>query len=538
MPVNPTYPGLYIEEVPSSARTITPAPTSVTVFVGYTHPFEGTHAQDYARTGDWSAKPVQIFSFTDYERVFGGLFRSNHLHHQVPYAVREFFLNGGTEAYVVALQPMYFDPSGTNPPAPIEGKSGSISGIEFTARRITYNDNPVTVTIVNLRTVDATDDLADIVITYGSETPEVYRGVRTKAGVVSELTDPNHANYLRDHVANRLRDSQLVDIDAAAGGYLDAYNRAELSLDLGDMNLPSYPWVPDRVQDFLDVFAEESELDKVDVINILTIPGNSDPTVLSTALAFSERKRAIFIMDPPHDRHADESPMIQDYADSTSLPKSTNGALYFPYLKTSDPLTGQPMELPPSSFVAGTYARIDLSRGVWKAPAGLETTLRDTTGVVESGRMTNMRQGELNERGINALRDLPGSGTVIWGARTLTTQNPSFQQWRYIPVRRMALFLEQTLLANLGWVVFEPNDEPLWSAIRISIGDFMLSLFKQGAFQGRRPSQAFRVRCDETTTTQTDIDRGIVNIEVAFRPLKPAEFVIIKISQLAGQAQA
>jgi phage tail sheath protein FI len=152
--------------------------------------------------------------------------------------------------------------------------------------------------------------------------------------------------------------------------------------------------------------------------------------------------------------------------------------------------------------------------------------------------MTDQRQGTLNPIGVNCLRQFPGIGTVVFGARTQVTANPAFQQWRYVPVRRMALFLEQTLLANLGWVVFEPNSDPLWTAIRTTIENFMLSLFNQGAFQGTKPSQAFRVVCDSTTTTQQDIDNGIVNIIVAFAPLKPAEFVIIKIAQLAGQTQA
>ena len=139
---------------------------------------------------------------------------------------------------------------------------------------------------------------------------------------------------------------------------------------------------------------------------------------------------------------------------------------------------------------------------------------------------------------MNCLRDFPGIGRVIWGARTLVTENPAYEQWRYVPVRRMALFLEQTLYANLGWVVFEPNDEPLWVAIRLSIESFMLSIFTQGAFQGDTPTDAFRVLCDSLTTTQEDIDNGVVNILVAFAPLKPAEFVVIKIAQLAGQTQS
>jgi phage tail sheath protein FI len=149
--------------------------------------------------------------------------------------------------------------------------------------------------------------------------------------------------------------------------------------------------------------------------------------------------------------------------------------------------------------------------------------------------MTNERQGVLNPIGVNVLRTFPDAGTVIFGARTLVTANTALQQWRYVAVRRMALFIEQTLMNNLGWAIFEPNDQPLWDALRTSVSEFMLSLFRQAAFQGSTPSQAFKVLCDSTTTTQQDIDNGVVNILVAFRPLKPAEFVVIKIAQLAGQ---
>ncbi len=151
--------------------------------------------------------------------------------------------------------------------------------------------------------------------------------------------------------------------------------------------------------------------------------------------------------------------------------------------------------------------------------------------------MTDQRQGVLNLIGVNCVRNFPGIGPVVWGARTSISENVAFQQWKYVSVRRMALFLEQTLYANLGWVVFEPNDEPLWTSIVTSIESFMLGLFRQGAFQGSTPSQAFQVKCDSSTTTQADIDNGIVNIVVAFAPLKPAEFVVIQIAQLAGQAQ-
>jgi phage tail sheath protein FI len=298
--------------------------------------------------------------------------------------------------------------------------------------------------------------------------------------------------------------------------------------------------------DYTDVFKAEGSLDKVDIFNLMSLPGVADAGVLAQALAFCEKKRAFFVIDPPVNASADgmavdpatSLPKIEDQIEG--LPKSTNGAIYFPYLTSIDSLTGKVVELPPSGYVAGIYARTDNNRGVWKAPAGLETTLLNATGVVARGRMTDGRAGVLNDKAINAIRTFPDVGTVVFGARTLVgaKENSAFQQWRYVPVRRMALFIEQTLYRNLGWAVFEPNDEPLWIAIRTSIERFMLSLFRQGAFQGQKPSDAFLVKCDSTTTTQQDIDNGVVNVLVGFCPLKPAEFVIIKIAQLAGQVQA
>jgi hypothetical protein len=272
----------------------------------------------------------------------------------------------------------------------------------------------------------------------------------------------------------------------------------------------------------------------------MVIPGVTNTAVMSTALAFCELKRAFLIMDPPL---ADTAETIgTTVAGPPGIPQGPNAALYFPYLASPDPISGAPTnpagqvnEIPPSPTVAGIFAATDVSRGVWKAPAGFQATTKNTTGVVERGRMTDQRQGLLNPIGVNCLRDFPNIGTVVFGARTTVTLTD--EQWRYVPVRRMALFLEQTFYANLKWVVFEPNADPLWAAIRMSINAFMLGLFNQGAFQGDTPSKAFKVSCDSQTTTQADIDNGIVNILVAFAPLKPAEFVIITISQIAGQTQ-
>jgi phage tail sheath protein FI len=185
--------------------------------------------------------------------------------------------------------------------------------------------------------------------------------------------------------------------------------------------------------------------------------------------------------------------------------------------------------------VAGIFARTDSQRGVWKAPAG---TLASIGGIVgQATLLTNDENGELNPLGVNCLRTFPTTGTVVWGSRTLQGDDRLGSQWKYIPVRRTALYIEESLYRGLQWVVFEPNDEPLWAQIRLNVGAFMHDLFRKGAFQGQTPKDAYLVKCDSETTTQTDINNGIVNILVGFAPLKPAEFVILQIEQLAGQIQ-
>jgi hypothetical protein len=177
-------------------------------------------------------------------------------------------------------------------------------------------------------------------------------------------------------------------------------------------------------------------------------------------------------------------------------------------------------------------ARTDSQRGVWKAPAGLDATLNGAAELTV--KLTDGENGQLNPLGVNCLRSFPAVGRVVWGARTLRGADILASEWKYVPVRRTALFIEESLYRGTQWVVFEPNDEPLWAQIRLNVGAFMQNLFRQGAFQGRTPREAYFVKCDKETTTQTDINLGIVNIVVGFAPLKPAEFVVIKIQQIAG----
>jgi phage tail sheath protein FI len=188
--------------------------------------------------------------------------------------------------------------------------------------------------------------------------------------------------------------------------------------------------------------------------------------------------------------------------------------------------------MPPCGFVAGVYARTDVTRGVWKAPAGTDANLIGSAGVTVA--LTDSESGILNSQGINCIRNFSKSRTLVWGARTLCGNDEAVSEWKYVPVRRLALFLEESITRGTKWVVFEPYDEQLWEKIRIHINEFLHGLFRQGAFQGRKPDEAYFVKCDSETTTQTDIDRGIVKILIGFAPLKPAEFIVLKIKQKAG----
>jgi phage tail sheath protein FI len=522
MPVNPTYPGLYIEELPSLSHSVTPAPTSITVFVGYAHPWQG----ECARNNRWG-EAIEIFSFSEYERMFGGLFRSSFVDWSLPYAVNQFFLNGGSNAYVVALPPGIYNSTDLSQREDVRPASVTFNDIVFTSKQLT-DMTSMTITIGSVRTVATPDDTADIVVSYG-RIVETYRGVRLTSGAGAAFIDTMFA------------DSQLVTVTPRPGlPYGTTFTSGATPRVLSAMPAPSYSsWTTFRPLDYDDVFKNDSSLDKVDIFNLLCLPGVADTGVWGNALAFCHGKRAFLILDPPANASADGGTglSIESFVGSGNVPTAyPNAALYFPYLTSGDPITGTLIPLPPSGSVAGLYARTDTNRGVWKAPAGLETVIANTNGVVPEGRLTDLKQGKLNPKGVNVIRQFPGDSPVIWGARTTVTDTGGFEQWRYVPVRRFALFLEQSLLRSLGWVVFEPNSEPLWSAIRISIENFMLSLYRQNAFHGTTPNEAFLVKCDAETTTQNDIDLGRVNILVGFRPLKPAEFVIIKIAQLAGQA--
>jgi uncharacterized protein len=581
MPVAYTYPGIYIQELPSNVHTITAASTNVAVFIGYTHPLKNSSL--VLGAAEPTPQPQHLFGFSDYVRAFGGFVRSQlysgdaENYGEIATAVNQFFLNGGTEAWVVGLQPQGL------PSAP----TLTFGTVVFSAREVTDDEFQLSLLLTpnfppgTPGSPPEAPTSVDVVVTYGPNlkaqasvggqlpvgtVTETYRGVTlTKTITTTSTSNPASSvtsadpNFIETRIGTAPASniaanfvSNLVTVSAGGAPHWPS------SFPAGPQyfaDLYASPPPPNSIfdaSDYMGVMAQDTALDKLDAINLMVLPGVTNTLVLSTALAFCEAKRAFLIMDPPLAATADNTPDPTNPGQPAdpmaaligAVPKSSNGALYFPYLLSPDPVTGsvtnpvtgKANEIPPAATVAGIYASTDGTRGVWKAPAGFAALTNNVTGVVARGKMSNMRQGTLNPLGVNCLREFANIGTAVFGARTLVTMID--QQWRYVPVRRTALFIEQSLITSLTWVVFEPNADPLWSAIRLTINAFMLSLFNQGAFQGKKPSDAFFVKCDNQTTTQPDIDSGVVNILVGFAPLLPAEFVVISIAQLTGQSPA
>jgi phage tail sheath protein FI len=287
-------------------------------------------------------------------------------------------------------------------------------------------------------------------------------------------------------------------------------------------------------------------LDQVNIFNLLCVPGEADEATISSLEDYCTPNSgggispraygAFFIADCPQIATVAKLGNGPIGAAGSRLSGGNNdhAAYYFPWVQAPDPLANnRPRLFPPSGFVAGIYASTDANRGVWKAPAGVDASLSGVTGLQYV--ITDMQNGTLSPQAINCLRQFPVYGDVVWGARTLQGNDTAASQWKYIPIRRMALFLEASLYDGTQWVAFEPNDETLWEQIRLNVGAFMQGLFRQGAFQGTAPQQAYFVKCDSENNPQSSIDVGIVNILVGFAPLYPAEFVVIQIQQMAGQ---
>jgi phage tail sheath protein FI len=532
--VQVSYPGVYIQEIPSGVRTITGVATSITAFIGraLSGPVED---------------PILINSWADYERRFGGLWTYS----TMSYAVRDFYTNQGSQAIIVRV-------------------ANSSAG----TATLGFGDSPAGDLVLEAASAGEWGNRLRGTVNHG-----------TDASLPREsppATDPAHFNLLIEFQVDPAREDLVqesflnVSLDPDDARYLPRVleNSSTLVRVRSHMNAASPPARPDAqtVQgdggsdgtdvtenDIIGSAASKTglfALAKTDLFNLLCIPPRIRPTpenvgndgtftsanIYAQALTMCVERRAFLIVDPSLEWGLSADTAVQSAIDgredlNLSGIAARNAALYFPGIRAVDPLRdNQVSDFVPCGAIAGVMARTDSTRGVWKAPAGLDAALAGVQGLQVN--LNDLENGTLNLLGINVLRSFPVSGRVVWGARTLRGADQAADEYKYVPVRRLALFIEESLYRGTQWVVFEPNDEPLWAQIRLNVGAFMQNLFRQGAFQGRSPREAYLVKCDAETTTQDDINRGIVNILVGFAPLKPAEFVIIRIQQLAGQVQA
>jgi len=555
MPVLPTYPGIYIEEIPSGVRPIVGVSTSDTAFI------------DFFARGPVN-EATRITSLGDFERTFGGLDKRS----EASYGIQQFYLNGGQVAWVVRISGPGMQTASTtltggsplqdtlivNASSPGEWASEPTHRVEVAVDYNTAPPHSPTNESFNLfvREINIVNDKTQVIaaethrnLILDKTSPRFAINVVNAASALVRLKDaslghaPNpsavdaHNNLVFTPLTNG-SDGNLMDSqgnvnpgeDTAFGDALIGSDTITVSPDDG---------VPRKSGLFaLGMIAPF-------IFNILCLPAttklNRDTrkSVLSTAQAFCLDKRAFLIVDLPAsiatlDQMTNTSTGYVRVVDDDGL-RHPNAATYFPLIEIPDRLDeNRPRRVGASGTLAGVYSRTDADRGVWKAPAGTDADLRRASLVV---RLADLDNAALNPLGINVLRNFPIFGNVSWGARTLEGADQAASEWKYIPVRRMALFIEESLYQGLKWVVFEPNDEPLWAQIRLNVGAFMQNLFQEGAFQGQSRQEAYFVKCDRETTTQNDVDLGIVNVVVGFAPLKPAEFVILQIQQMAGQVQ-
>jgi phage tail sheath protein FI len=511
MPSNLTFPGVYIEEIPSGVRTIVGVSTSTTAFVGRT------------RRGP-ANDPVTITSFGEFDRVFGGLWEPSPL----SFAVQHYFANGGAVAIVVRVGR---GGDADDPETAVAARftlAGAADPLVLEASGPGAWANTLQVTADHETRDPATE--FNLVVTDTSVTPAV-----TLETLRNLTTDPNSPNFVLRIVEQRSDLLNVVEPVPAERPNEATATRAD-GRDGGAVRDVD---IIGNLADKTGIFA----LEDADIFNLLCLPPPSrdddiDQATWEQAATYCTSRRAMLLVDPPEGVNDpdDVAAAVEDGDLTISTANKQNAALYFPRLKVPNPLKNNLLEeYAPCGAVAGVFARTDSQRGVWKAPAGQEAGL---TGVRELAyKLTDAENGELNPLGINCLRVFPLIGPVVWGARTLEGADVLASEWKYVPIRRLALFIEESLFRGTKWVVFEPNDEPLWAQIRLNVGAFMHQLFRQGAFQGRSPREAYFVKCDAETTTQADRNLGIVNILVGFAPLKPAEFVVIKIQQIAGELQ-
>jgi uncharacterized protein len=521
------HPGVYIDELPVNAGTIVGVPTAVAAFAG--------------RAARGSEEPVVVDSLAAFVRSFGAVDAA----HPMAWAVRDFFANGGQQALVLRL----FQPPAAavdtavlsrgrfrlaaasrgswantlriridaNVSAAVAAELGLAVGDLF---NLTIADTAggTTESFSNL-TVKDSPRRADRVLAEGSALLRVASRLPTK------LVPRSHAALPRA--------GKTVWTDSTTSTGVSATGRAADSAALD-----AAAWLGDGATSGLWA------LRRAEPFNLLCLPpdafdADTPPAVLGSALDLCVERRAMLIVDAPAAWTSAGDIVARDHAALAALglagERARNAALYFPRILVADPASagGQRCTVA-CGAVAGVYARTDGRRGVWKAPAGRDATLYGVDELaVDVG---DLDHGLINPIGVNGLRRFPNTGPVVWGARTLRGDDALGDEYKYVPVRRLALFIEESLVRGLPWAVFEPNGEALWAQVRLRVDDFMQRLFRAGALAGSSAREAFFVQCGRDSTTQAELDAGLLRVEVGFAPLKPAEFVIVSVHMRTAQA--
>ena len=516
MPVLSSYPGVYINEINAQRRSITGVATYITAFIGR------------ALRGPEN-KPIEVLSYADYERRFGGLSRMSTL----SYAVQQYFQNGGKKAVIVRVQKGGQPATLSLPKAfTLVANSRGTWGNHLRIR-IDYDTyDPADSTLFTLTIHDPAVGITE-------HFPNLSMVSNNNRFIKAILAEHSTLVYLEGEVA-AIRPSSHAQVAADRDPWAEETTSTGFNSNGDDGQ--------DITDDNISLASLESEskgiwaLDKAEMFNLLCIPplthavnGDVNARTRRVAASYCEQRRAIYLADPLSTWTAASHVIGDRGLDSAEwgLSRNPNVALYFPRIEQADPLQNNRMaEFAPCGAVAGVIARIDMERGVWKAPAGQTATLRK--GIAPTIRLTDHDNDRLNPLAVNCLRSFPNMGAVIWGARTLMGADQLVSEWKYLPVRRLALFIAESVWRGTQWVVFEPNAEPLWSRIRLDVEAFLQELFRQGAFQGSTSHEAYFVKCDKETNTQYDIEHGVVNIVVGFAALQPGEFTVMTIQQSAS----
>ncbi|HET9690098.1 MAG TPA: phage tail sheath subtilisin-like domain-containing protein [Acidimicrobiales bacterium] len=516
----PTYaaPGVYVEEVASSQKSLSAAATAVAAFVGFTERFPTDDPSDPE-----GLNPRLVTSWSQFEQLYGGFAEGCVL----PLSVYGYFQNGGTIAYIVRIPNTA--PAGEPAQAALPAPDRALgSPLEITS---VEPDADIRVTV---ETVDAGDDAEgpapfNLVISEGGNEVERFDGVTLLPGDDNVETKVNATSTkVKAKVVLEKKADLSSALELLKPGTYALQKAAPVPVPVNGRKFAG----SETARTGINGLTIADEVTMVMVPDLITAATKADGTIdlalwksVQTALIghCELQGNRMAILDSPPGMTVQQ---IKEWRSDVAMYDTQFAAFYYPWIKVDNPIGtngNSEVFVPPSGHIAGVWARTDETRGVWKAPAN--DTIRGCLDVERP--VTKTEQGLLNPIGVNCIRPFGTRGIRIWGARTLSSDS----DWRYINVRRLFNMVETTILDGTQYAVFEPNDPTLWSGISRTLEAFLKGLWKEGALFGATPEQAFYVKCDAETNPPESIDEGKLVVEVGIAPVKPAEFVIFRISQ-------